>query len=61
MLSLMLIIHIFVGSTIAGSFIIAALTMGFDTAQPLVISGLVGFVVSFPASWWIARAVSRVS
>lgn len=61
MLALTLILHIFLGSTIAGSFIIAALTLGYDTAQPLIVAGLVGFVVSFPASWWIARRLSRAA
>lgn len=54
--ALMLIIQIFINATIAGASIIAALTMVFETAQPQVISGLVGFVLSVPAYWSVARA-----
>ncbi len=61
MLALTLIVHIFIGSTVAGSLIIAALTMGYDTAQPLIATAIVGFLISIPASWYIARSVSRVA
>jgi len=57
MLFLSLAIHIFVGTTLAGSAIIAALTLGFDTVQPLVISGAVGFLAAFPRSWCLAKEI----
>jgi len=57
MLFLSLAIHIFVGTTLAGSAIIAALTLGIDTVQPLGISGAVGFLVAFPLSWYIAKEI----
>ena len=57
MLPLTLIIHIFVGSTLAGSAIIAALTMGYDTLNPILIAGIGGFVLAFPISWLISRAI----
>lgn len=60
MFALTLMIHIFLGSTVAGSFIVAALVAGFDTGQPIIIAGLAGFLVSFPASWLIARAITKV-
>lgn len=55
MLPLTLIIHIFLGSTIAGSLIVAVLTMGYDTTVPIVVAGLLGFVGSIPVSWMIAK------
>lgn len=59
MLALTLIIHIFLGSTVAGSAIIAALTMGYDTLQLILVAGIGGFIVAFPASWYIARSISH--
>lgn len=58
MLPLMLLIHIFLGSTLAGSAVIAALTMGYDTLGPILISAAIGFVAGFPASWLIARKLA---
>ena len=57
MLFLALAIHIFVGTILAGSALTAALTLGFDTARPLVISGAVGFLAAFPLSWYIAKEI----
>lgn len=57
MLGLTLIVHIFLGSTIAGSAIVAALTLGFDRATPIIAAGIAGFVISFPASWYIAKSI----
>ena len=54
---LTLILHIFLGSTVAGSAIVIALALGLHTAQPIVIAGLAGFVLSVPLSWLIARAI----
>jgi hypothetical protein len=58
MVPLMLIIHIFLGSTIAGSFIIVALVLGYDTTTPIVVAGLAGFIASLPASYLIARRLA---
>jgi len=58
MFALTLIIHIFVGSTLAGSAIVAALVAGFDTTVPIVVAGLAGFVAGLPASWLIAKKIA---
>ncbi|MBR9841671.1 MAG: DUF4229 domain-containing protein [Rhodobacteraceae bacterium] len=55
MFRLSLILHLFIGSTIAGSAMIAVLTMGYDTMTPVMWSALIGFVVSFPLSYLIAK------
>ncbi len=55
MLPLTLIIHIFLGSTLAGSAIVVALVAGLDTTVPIVTAGLAGFLVAIPASWMIAK------
>ncbi|MBE1284961.1 MAG: CTP synthetase [Rhodobacteraceae bacterium] len=58
MLPLILLIHIFLGSTIAGSAVIAVLVMGYDTLTPILLAAGVGFVAAFPASMMIARKLS---
>lgn len=58
MLPLMLIIHIFLGSTAAGSAIVVALVLGYDTTVPIVVAAAVGFLASIPASWMIAKRLA---
>jgi hypothetical protein len=58
MLPLMLIIHIFLGSTAAGSAIVVALVLGYDTTVPIVVAGGVGFLAAIPASWAIAKRLA---
>jgi len=57
MLRLGLILYVFIGTTMAGSAMIAALTAGYDTTQPVVLSALAGFVAAIPVSWAVARAL----
>lgn len=57
-LNLILILHIFIGSTLSGSAVIAALTMGYDTLGPILISAGVGFVAAFPVSWFVAKQIT---
>jgi putative flippase GtrA len=57
MLALVLILHVFIGSTIAGSCVIAALVLGYDTLIPIVVAAAVGFVAAFPVSYSVARAL----
>lgn len=58
MLPLMLLIHIFLGSTLAGSAVIAVLTLGYDTLTPIIVAAAVGFLAGFPASWMIAKKLA---
>ena len=55
MFRLSLILHLFIGSTIAGSAMIAALTMGYDTLTPVMWSAIAGFILSFPVSYLVAK------
>lgn len=57
MLRLTLILHIFVGSTLAGVCVIAALVAGINTGLGLFGAAMVGFLVAFPASWKVAQAL----
>ncbi|MCV6586269.1 MAG: CTP synthetase [Marinibacterium sp.] len=58
MLPLTLLIHIFVGSTLAGSAVIVALVMGYTSAAAILAAAAIGFVAAFPASWLVARKIS---
>ncbi len=60
MLRLAFIVHLFVGATIAGSAMVFALTMGMDTLKPLLIAALVGWLVSLPVSWIVAKKINEL-
>ena len=55
MFRLALILHIFIGSTLAGSAVIAALVMGDSTLWTILIAALAGVVAAVPVSAIIAR------
>ena len=57
MLPLTLILHIFTGATLSGTAIILALVLGATSATAIIAAALAGFVIAFPASWWIAAAI----
>ncbi|MFD1156909.1 CTP synthetase [Roseovarius aestuarii] len=55
MFRLALILHVFIGSTLSGSAVIAALASGHDTLFPILIAAALGFLAAFPVSWAVAR------
>jgi len=55
MIWLMVILHVFIGSTLAGSFVIAALAMGHDTLTRILVTAAAGFAVAFAVSWIVAK------
>ena len=57
-MTLFLILHIFIGSTLAGMGVIVALTMGFVSAQAILLTAAVGFVAAFPVSWVVAKRLA---
>lgn len=57
MLRLAAVIYILLGATLAGIFIIAALTVGMDTAQPIIYAAVAGFIVALPVSWVVAKQI----
>ncbi|MEW2919359.1 CTP synthetase [Ruegeria sp. ANG10] len=53
---LTLILHIFLGSTLAGAAVIAVLAMGYTSSwTTILIAAVVGFVAAFPVSYLVAR------
>jgi hypothetical protein len=55
MLRLAMILYSLIGTTLAGSAVIAALTMGYDTLQPILIAAALGAVLAVPATLVVAR------
>ena len=55
MLRLGFILHLFIGSTIAGSAVIAALVIGRDTLMPILIAAALGFVTAFPVTCVVTK------
>jgi hypothetical protein len=49
--------HLFIGSTLAGSAIVAALVLGYDTLGPILIASANGFVASIYATYVVTKAV----
>ncbi|KPN63673.1 hypothetical protein XMM379_002133 [Aliiroseovarius sp. xm-m-379] len=61
MLRLTAVIYTLLGATLAGIFIVVALTMGFDTGKPIVYSAILGFILAVPVSWIVAKQLSNLS
>ena len=59
MLKLVAIVYIMVGSMLAGSFVVAALSMNRMDAASIAIAALVGALVAMPVSWLIAGKLNR--
>lgn len=52
---LILALYFVAGTSLAGIFIVAALTVGLTTAQPIIWAAVIGFVVAVPVVWIVAR------
>ena len=50
MMRLASILYSLISTTVAGTLVIAALTMGYDTLVPILIAAGIGFVVSLPVA-----------
>ena len=57
-LMLVLILHIFIGSTVAGSAVVVALATGYDTLGPILMTAGIGFLAAFPVSWFVVKQIS---
>lgn len=54
---LTLILHLFIGSTLAGIGVIAVLTAGYGTLMPILWAALAGFIIAIPVSILVSRAL----
>lgn len=52
------IIYSFIGTTLAGSAVVVALTMGFYSWQPILVAAALGAVLALPVSWIIANRMT---
>jgi hypothetical protein len=43
------------GTTLAGVFMVAALTAGYTTATPIIWSAVAGFALALPIVWYVTR------
>lgn len=58
MARLTMLLYSMIGTALAGSGVVIALTTGNDTLQPILISAAVGAVLAVPVSWWVARQIA---
>lgn len=58
---LMLMLFSMIATTIIGILITAVLSMGMTTGRAILIATAVGFVLSIPASWLVARAITKTT
>ncbi len=59
MLKLVAIVYIMVGSVLAGSFVVAALTMERMDAASISIAALIGAIVAMPVAWYVATKLNK--
>ncbi|MDP2732494.1 MAG: hypothetical protein Q8O63_05215 [Hoeflea sp.] len=59
MLKLTALVYIIVGSMLAGSFVIAALTMGRVDAVSISAAAAIGALVALPVSWLVAVKLNQ--
>lgn len=50
-----------ISTTLAGSAVIFALTIGADTLVPILAAAVAGFVVPLPVSYFVAKAIYQAN
>jgi hypothetical protein len=55
---LTMILYSMIATALAGSAVVAVLTMGYVTLWPIVGAAAVGAAVALPVSWLVAREIS---
>ncbi|GAB5462056.1 hypothetical protein [Hoeflea alexandrii] len=59
MLKLAAMIYIIVGSMLAGSFVVAALTMGRMDAVSISVAAVLGALAALPVAWIVAAKLNK--
>jgi hypothetical protein len=54
---LMMILYSMIGTAMAGTGVIAVLSMGYDALQPILVAAAAGAVLALPVSWVVARQI----
>ncbi len=55
---LTILLYSIIGTALAGSAVIAVLTMGYVTLWPILGAAVVGAVLALPVSWLVAREIA---
>ena len=58
---LYMVLYSMIGTAMAGSGVIAALTMGMDRLAPILTGAAIGAALALPVSWVIARRITDAS
>lgn len=58
MIRLMMILYSMIGTALAGAGVVAVLTAGYGTLQPILMAAAAGAVLALPVSWMVARQIS---
>ena len=53
-----MILFSIIATTLAGSAVIAVLTMGYGTLWPIIGAAAIGAVLALPVSWLVAREIA---
>ncbi len=58
MIRLALLLYGVIGTSLAGTCIIVALTLGFDTARPIILAAVIGGAAAIPVSLMIGKRLA---
>jgi predicted PurR-regulated permease PerM len=58
MTRLTLILFSMISTSLMGTALVVALTMGMDTLTPILIAAALGFLLAIPVSWLVARQIA---
>jgi hypothetical protein len=61
MIRLASILYPIVATTLSGIGVIAVLSVGLATVQPIIVSALIGAVVALPISYLVARKIMQLT
>lgn len=61
MFSLRLTAYLLVAPVLAGSFIVALLTVDLFEASYIAIAAIAGAVIGIPAAWWLANKIDTLT
>lgn len=58
MIRVALLFFSMIGTTLAGSAVVVALTLGFDTLGPILVAAALGGIAALPVTWLVARRLT---
>ena len=58
MTRLTLILFSMISTSLMGTALVVALTLGMDTLTPILIAAALGFLLAIPVSWLVARQIA---